>query len=59
MRISNIIEGVCPTCETPLERRDDYGWCEECAMGYSIGDGHFAVHLVPRSLPFMLNPKGR
>lgn len=39
-RAGLVLEGMCPTHRTPLERRDDgplgpYGWCETCNRGYA------------------------
>lgn len=31
-----IIEGLCPTCATPLQRQADCGWCVRCDLGWSI-----------------------
>lgn len=39
-----IIEGICPTHATPLERRRDCGWCVECGCGYSLGPEHLTLH---------------
>lgn len=43
-----VMEGICPKHETPLERRDDCGWCDECGSGYSAsssgGDTTLSVH---------------
>ena len=58
VNFSAILEGVCPEHGTPLDRRDDCGWCDECGVGYSMqsdddGNGTMALHMelnIPDSL---------
>lgn len=49
----SIIEGICPTHGTPLERIDGYGWCALCGLGHSYttdpdGVPSWNLHLRPR-----------
>lgn len=40
-------EGLCPNHGTPLERRDEYGWCAECDNGWSCeGDHYYSVLVI-------------
>lgn len=34
-RVENIYEGMCPSCSTPLQRREKDGWCPNCKLGYA------------------------
>lgn len=43
---NRIREGVCPEHGTPLERRDDHGWCGICRTGWSITPDTVNVHIV-------------
>ncbi|WCO67891.1 hypothetical protein PO878_04030 [Iamia majanohamensis] len=45
MTTSPLAEGLCPTHLTPLERRDDYGWCEDCGYGHSLHGGQHTAHV--------------
>lgn len=33
--VALVAEGICPSCETPLERRESSGWCPRCDVGWS------------------------
>jgi hypothetical protein len=35
-KLEAIYEGECPTHRTPLERRDECGWCPTCGLGYAL-----------------------
>lgn len=35
-RYALVVEGHCPHSHGPLERRDEHGWCETCAMGWAV-----------------------
>lgn len=30
------LEGQCPHGHGPLERHEDYGWCDRCDAGWSV-----------------------
>lgn len=30
-----VIEGQCPNCDLPLDRRESYGYCAGCKRGWS------------------------
>lgn len=47
MDINLIREGLCPHGHGPLDRRDDHGWCEECACGFSIDPKTVTLVLAP------------
>ena len=37
-----VLEGTCPVCQSPLERRTGCGWCGVCRTGWaaSRAQGH-------------------
>jgi hypothetical protein len=46
-RIGRIYEGHCPKGH-PMRIRepgDDHGWCDECGVGFSAGNGEVRVHI--------------
>jgi hypothetical protein len=46
---SRLREGLCPRHGTPLERRDDHGWCDECSVGWSMTSDTTSVYLDIRA----------
>jgi hypothetical protein len=44
-----IREGLCIYGHGPLERRDRYGWCEQCHGGYSLAGKVFTLHFELKS----------
>lgn len=36
LHLDRIAEGLCPDHGTPLERREDFGWCEACQAGWRM-----------------------
>lgn len=45
MDLRRVIEGQCPTCDHPLERRDDCGWCPTCNVGHSVAGETYTLHM--------------
>ena len=45
---SRLREGLCPVHGTPLDRRDDHGWCDECDCGWSLDANKIKVHITPK-----------
>lgn len=45
-------EGLCPQPDhrVPLERRDDYGWCEECELGWSLTPDAVYMHVAVKTI---------
>lgn len=43
-----LAEGLCPIHRSPLERMPEYGWCEECGLGYSLTPDAINLHLRRR-----------
>lgn len=43
-RYGLVIEGQCPNGHGSLERRDDYGYCTECGIGWSIRGTQVTAH---------------
>jgi hypothetical protein len=43
-RYAHVVEGQCPNGHGSLERRDDYGYCGECGIGWSIRGREVTVH---------------
>jgi hypothetical protein len=41
---SRLREGLCPVHGTPLDRRDDHGWCDECDCGWSLDSNKVRRH---------------
>jgi hypothetical protein len=48
IRFGLIVEGICPTCELPLERREADGWCYCCEHGWAISIDEVTLTVDPR-----------